>query len=57
MFYQFSYGEGSQQADRWVHRIAEELRAGKVDEVIAQLQRMRPKSAESREKLESLIRY
>jgi hypothetical protein len=51
------YGERSQQADRWVHRIAEELRAGKVDEVIAQLKRRRPKSAESREKLESLIRY
>jgi len=56
-FAQSCYGEGSQAADRWVQRIAEELRAGKVEEVIARLKRMRPKSAELREKLESLIRY
>ena len=29
-FARLNYGEGSQQADRWVHQIAEELRAGKV---------------------------
>ncbi len=51
------YGEGSSQADRWAHQIAEDLRAGKIEEVIARLQRMRPKTKESREKLESLIRY
>jgi len=51
------YGEGSQQADRWVHQIAEDLRAGKVEEVIARLQRMRPRTPELREKLESLIGY
>lgn len=56
-FAQSCYGEGSQKADRWVHQIAEDLRAGKVEEVIARLKRMRPKSVESREKLESLIRY
>ena len=50
------YGEGS-QTDRWVHRMAEDLRAGKVVEVIARLKRMRPRSPELREKLESLIRY
>lgn len=51
------YGEESQKADRWVHQIAEDLRAGKVEEVIARLKRMRPNSVESREKLASLIRY
>ena len=56
-FAQSCYGEGSQQADRWVHQMAEDLRAGKVDEVIAQLKRMRPKTPELREKLEGLIRY
>ena len=56
-FAQSCYGEESQQAGRWVHRIGEELRAGKVEEVIARLRRMRPKSAELREKLNSLIRY
>ena len=56
-FAQSCYGEGSQKADRWVHQIAEDLRGGKIEEVIARLKRMHPKSAESREKLESLIRY
>jgi len=51
------YGEGSQQADRWVQQIAEDLRAGKVEEVIARLQRMRPGTPELREKLEGLIGY
>ena len=51
------YGEGSLRADRWVHQMAEDLRAGKVEEVIARLKRMRPQSAELREKLESLIGY
>ena len=51
------YGEQSQLADRWVHQIAEDLRAGKVQEVIARLQRMRPKTPELREKLQALIAY
>lgn len=51
------YGEGSSQADRWVHQMAEDLRAGKVEEVLARLKRMRPKTPELREKLEGLIRY
>ena len=41
----------------WVHQIAEDLRAGKVQEVIARLKRLRPKTAELRESLQSLIRY
>jgi len=56
-FARLNYGEGSQQAAGWVHRIAEELRAGKVEEVIARLKRMRPKTPELREKLQSLIAY
>ena len=56
-FARLNYGEGSQQADRWVHRIAEDLRAGKVQEVIARLKRMRPKTPELREQLQSLIAY
>jgi hypothetical protein len=51
------YGEGSAQADRWVHQIAEDLRAGKVQEVIAGLKRMRPKTPELRDSLQALIRY
>jgi len=51
------YGEESQLAGRWVHRIGEDLRAGKVSEVIARLQRMRPKAPELREKVQGLIAY
>src|SRR5580693_10338367 len=56
-FARLYYGEGSQQADRWVHQIAEDLRAGKVQAVIARLKRLRPKTPESREKLQNLIAY
>src|SRR5205814_2492172 len=50
-------GEGSAQADRWVQQIAEDLRAGKVQEVIAALKRLRPKTEELRQSLQSLIGY
>src|SRR5216684_4476112 len=56
-FARLNYGEGSQQADRWIHQIATDLRAGKVQEVIARLKRMRPKTPELREKLQGLIAY
>lgn len=56
-FARLNYGEGSRQADRWIHQIATDLRAGKVEEVIARLQRMRPKTPELREKLQGLIAY
>ena len=56
-FARLRHGEGSQQADRWVRRIGEDLRAGKVDHVIARLRKMRPKSRELQESLEGLIRY
>lgn len=56
-FARLRYGQDSAQADRWVHGIAEDLRAGKVDEVIARLKRLRPRTPELRESLQSLIRY
>jgi hypothetical protein len=56
-FARLRYGDGSAQADRWVHRIAEDLRAGKVQEVIARLKRLNPPTAEGRESLAGLIRY
>jgi hypothetical protein len=34
-FARLRYGEDSAQADRWVHQIAEDLRAGRVQDVIA----------------------
>ena len=56
-FAQLCYGEGSARADGWVHQIAEDLKAGKVQEVISRLKRMRPKTAELRESLQALTRY
>jgi hypothetical protein len=56
-FARLRYGEGSAQADRWVRQIGEDLRAGKVEQVVAGLKRLRPKSPELRTCLESLIRY
>ena len=55
-FARLCYGEGS-QADRWVHQMAEDLKAGKVEEIIARLKRMRPHTPELRESLQSLIGY
>jgi hypothetical protein len=56
-FARLRYGTGSAQADRWVHDTAGKLRAGKVDEVIEALKRLRPKTPELRESLQALIRY
>src|SRR5260370_36913486 len=50
-------GEGSLQAGQWVHQIAQDLRAGKVHDVIAGLKRLRPKTPELTESLQALIRY
>jgi len=51
------YGEGSAQADRWVHKIAEDWRAGKVKAVIGRLKRLQPKTPELRESLQGLLHY
>jgi hypothetical protein len=56
-FARLQYGDGSKQADHWVHRISHDLRAGKVQQVIDRLKRLRPKTAESQKKLADLIRY
>ena len=56
-FARLRYGEGSQQADQWVRQIACDLKAGKVEPVITRLKRLRPKSPQLRESLDSLIRY
>ena len=56
-FARLRYGDGSPRADQWVHQIACDLKAGKAQEVIARLKRLRPKSPQLRESLDSLIRY
>jgi hypothetical protein len=56
-FARLRYGDGSAQADQWVHAIAEDLRAGKVQDVIVRLKRLRTKTTEQRESLAGLLRY
>lgn len=56
-FAHLRFGEGSVQADLWVHQIAEDLRAGKVQEVIAGLKRLRPRTPALRDSLQALIHY
>jgi hypothetical protein len=56
-FARLQYGAGSKRADAWVHRMGQDLRQGKVEQVIARLKRLCPGSPESREKLDELIRY
>jgi hypothetical protein len=56
-FARLRYGDGSAPADLWVQGIAEDLRAGKGQDVITRLKRLRPKTAELRESLTGLIRY
>ena len=57
VFARLRFGEGSLQADRWVRQVGMDLKAGKVEQVIARLKRLRPKSPQMRESLDSLIRY
>jgi hypothetical protein len=56
-FARLHFGEGSKRAERWIHQIAEDLRAGKVQKVIARLERLQPSTAEARKCLPELIGY
>ena len=51
------FGEGAQRAEHWTRRVAQDLKAGDVQTVIARLHTLRPRSPESREALDALIRY
>jgi hypothetical protein len=56
-FARLQYGDPSTQAARWVHRLARDLRDGKVHRVIARLKTLRTTRPEVQEKLDALIRY
>jgi hypothetical protein len=51
------FGEGSLRAQTWALRMAHDLKAGKVLEVIERLKTRQPISKESREALEAVIKY
>lgn len=56
-FARLQYGEGSKRAERWVHQLAQDLRAGKVEAVIQRLQRLTPSNEDARQYLKELIGY
>ena len=56
-FARASYGCESKQAATFVHALAADLRAGRIDEVLVRLGQLRPLECEARERLEALIRY
>jgi len=51
------FGEGATRAEHWTRRVAQDLKAGNVQAVIARLHTLRPTSPESRAALDTLIRY
>ncbi len=51
------FGEGASRGASWTRRVAQDLKAGQVQAVIARLHTLQPNSAESREAVETLIRY
>jgi hypothetical protein len=51
------FGEGARRAEQWTRRVAQDLKAGQVQAVIARLHTLQPNSPESREALATLIRY
>ena len=56
-FARLRYGEESKIGARWVHRLAKDLKAGKVQRVIHRLKAMKVSTPEVRDKLNSLIKY
>lgn len=51
------FGEGTRRAEQWTRRVAQDLKAGQVEAVIARLHTLQPNAPESREALATLIRY
>lgn len=51
------FGEGSSGARKWVHRISQDLKAGKVKKVITRLKTLHPNSEVSKKALAALIKY
>ncbi len=51
------FGEGSRNAERWVRRLAQDLKAGKVQQIVARLKTLHPISDDSRNALAALVKY
>ena len=56
-FARLYFGDTSPATTGWVARLAEDLRAGKVEDVIVRLRTIKPSTDDEKDKLDSLIRY
>ena len=50
-------GEGARRADQWTRRVAADLKAGRVQGVIARLHQLQPRSPEAARARDDLVRY
>jgi hypothetical protein len=57
VFARQQYGEGSSRAQAWIHRLARDLKAGKVQAILQRLERLEPRSEEAKQSLADLIKY
>jgi hypothetical protein len=51
------FGEGSRRAEQWTGRLAADLKAGHVQEVIARLQALRPRAPDAAAARDAVVRY
>ena len=51
------FGEGSRRAEQWTGRLAADLKAGHVHDVIARLQALRPRAPDAAAAREAVVRY
>ena len=51
------FGEGSQRADQWTRRVALDLKAGHVQDVIARLEQLHPRAPDAAAARDAVMRY
>ena len=56
-FARVRYGEGSELGAQWVKRLSDDLRAGRVEEVLVRLKATSANKEEEKEPLAALVRY
>lgn len=57
VYARLQFGEGSRRAEQWTGRIAADLKAGHVDDVIARLQQLQPRAPDAAAARDAVVRY
>jgi hypothetical protein len=57
VYARLQFGEGSRRADQWTGRVAADLKAGHVQEVIARLQQLQPRAPDAAAARDAVVRY